>query len=120
MMGAMLKGKIAMILDERRAAVNLAADSGVAVGDVFIVYNEGAEVTDPDSGESLGRIEVVKAQVTVSHVQEKLCIVERPVEAEPEPDQSDVLSARMARVDQYKQASKRTQPIKVGDLARRL
>ncbi len=118
----MLKGKVALILDDRRAALNLGAGSGVAPGDAFVIYLEGAEVADPDSGESLGRLELVKATVTVAHVQEKLCIVETPVVEAPEPDESEVLSARMARVKDFKEAKQgvRGKPIKVGDLARRL
>lgn len=119
-----LIGKVAMVMDRGRLALNVGASSGVEQGDIFVVFEEGAEVVDPDSGESLGRIERVKATVSVVHVQEKLSLAEPPPDEEPAPDpEPDVLSGRMAQVRTAVTRGpkpRRREPVRVGDLARRL
>ena len=70
-----IRGKVARILDERKIALNLGYANGVSVGMYFDVINpNGQDIEDPDTGNSLGSIELPKVRVRVTHVQEKLSV----------------------------------------------
>ena len=127
----MVRGKVARILSETQLVLNVGANHGVEHGMTFIIFEEGEDVTDPDSGESLGLLEWVKAEVVVSHVQESLSIAESKVIEDVNP--TSVLSERLAQLDGGVTTSKREQlhvrrsqmaglpsfsPISVGDSVR--
>jgi hypothetical protein len=58
----MVYAKVARNLHEHRVRVLAGAQDGVAPGMRFVVYEEGKDIKDPDSGESLGKFERVTAQ----------------------------------------------------------
>ena len=67
-----IDGKVAKILDEYSIVINVGRDNGVVDGMVFVVFVQSDdEVKDPDSGETLGKLEHVKDYILVSHVQDK-------------------------------------------------
>jgi len=71
--------KIAHIPDSDRpikVILNVGSDDGVSKGDLYLVYALGEEIFDPDSGESLGQIEILKGRGKVTHVQRKMCTLE--------------------------------------------
>lgn len=94
----MIKGKVASILSRYQLVLNIGAQDGVSADMCFVIYEEGDEITDPDSGEPLGRLELVKGEVRVSHVQESITLVESPRKAQQEEEYT-VLSERLADVD---------------------
>lgn len=72
---APIEGKIARILDEYTVVVNVGRSQGVCEGMPFVIFGvSDDEVKDPDSGESLGRLETVKGYVSATHVQDKVSI----------------------------------------------
>jgi hypothetical protein len=76
---APIEGKIARILDEYSVVINVGRLHGVTEGTPFVIYSPGEEeIKDPDTGKSLGCLEVVKGYVRASHVQENLslCVAE--------------------------------------------
>jgi hypothetical protein len=75
-------GRVARIVGDDSIVINRGSSHGVKEGERFVVFAEGDEVTDPDTGEALGRLEIVKARVVAAHVQEKMttCVAE-PEEA---------------------------------------
>lgn len=84
-MTAPIEGKIARILDEYNVVINVGRLHGVAEGMLFVIYSPGeAEIKDPDTGKSLGCLEVVKGYVRASHVQENLTLCTAQVVAEEE------------------------------------
>lgn len=92
----MITGKVARILNEFQLVLNVGVRQGVKPGMRFLIYEEGEEVRDPENGEALGKLELVKAEVEVVHVQETLCLVqakEKKTESAPM-----VLSAKLAEV----------------------
>ena len=97
-MAEVIEGKVAKILDEYSLIINVGQADGVTPESKFVVYAQGDEVTDPDTGESLGRWEVVKGHIAASHVQERLTVC-KAVGKKPEAPQSDptthTLSAAM-------------------------
>lgn len=128
-----ITGRVARIVDETRLMLNVGSAHGVKPGMHFVVFEEGEDVTDPETGESLGKMELVKAEVVVEHVQERMSLASAPMLKEEDPD-STVLSARLARVRQVApgsvrraklvvnpgqvSGSQRLSPISVGDPVR--
>ena len=66
-----IKGKVAEIIDEYTVVINRGQEHGVEEDMRFVIYEPGEEIKDPDTGESLGNFEYVKAKIEVVNVQEK-------------------------------------------------
>ena len=130
----MITCKVAKILNEFQLILNVGSRQGVAKGMAFVVYEEGEEIQDPETGQSLGKLEIVKGEVEVSHVQETLCLAQS--KELPKQGAPTVLSAKLAEVTPYSKsklekereklhvkssdvsAARVSGPIAVGDLAR--
>jgi hypothetical protein len=91
----MIEGKVAQILSERCVILNVGTAHGVKPGTVFIVLARGEEVRDPDSGAVLGRWELPKGMVRVTHAQERLATCEAYRPSEEADTSGNVLSAAM-------------------------
>ena len=81
-MSTPIEGKVAAIIDDTTLVLNVGSEQGVQEGMAFAIFALQGEIEDPDSGESLGRWEVVKARVLATHVQARLCTVRSPVVGE--------------------------------------
>ena len=68
-----IEGKVIETLSGSVLVLNLGTKHGVTEGMEFGIYDFGEEIIDPGTGEYLGRLEIHKGNVTVSHVQEKMC-----------------------------------------------
>lgn len=64
--------RVAKVIDEYRVVINRGADDGVRPGRKYVLFSIGEEVSDPDSGVSLGRLEILKGLGEVIHVQSKM------------------------------------------------
>ena len=125
-----LYGKILRIFDETTLLVNIGVKDGVKRGDRLVVIEKMGEVKDPDSDESLGELELIKAELVATDVQEKISILK--TEPGRTPSKSLPLSARMVqdsvRADgtQYRMSVAPGEmsgipapsPVKVGDIVR--
>jgi hypothetical protein len=70
-----VEGKVAKILGNNEIVVNRGRKEGVRPGMLFEVFApEGEEVWDPDTGETLGTVEDVKAQAEVTEVKDRLAV----------------------------------------------
>ena len=70
-----LEGKIAKILGNNEVVINRGRSQGVRQGMLFEIFAaEGEEVWDPDTGETLGTVEDVKARAEVTEVKDRLAI----------------------------------------------
>lgn len=65
----MKTGKVIKVLDPTRVVINLGEEDGVEAGQRFVIYEEGDEVIDPDTGQSLGRLEMSRGTARVEHSQ---------------------------------------------------
>lgn len=133
-MSVLINGKVAAIIDDTTLIINVGQKQGVEEGMGFVVYSEHQEIVDPDSGATLGKWEIVKAQLSVSHVQEYMSTVRSLINEIPQ--NSATLSEMMVQhslgqygrqeqerqILQVQEASSSGQPqrqaIKVGDLVR--
>jgi hypothetical protein len=73
-------GKVLRIFDETSLLVNMGKKDGLKRGDKLVVIEKGEEIKDPDSGESLGEIEIAKAELIAADVQERLTILRTETE----------------------------------------
>ena len=70
-----VEGKVAKILGKGEIVVNRGSSHSVRQGMLFEIFApEGEEVWDPDTGETLGTVEDVKAKAEVTEVKEKLSV----------------------------------------------
>ena len=134
-----IEGKVARILDDQTLVLNIGRAQGVEQGMVFCIYTPVEDVTDPDTGESLGAWEAVKGYVQATHPQERLtvCRAYQPKPKEPtSPEErgTHTLSAELVAVSMMSggplakarlnvdrsqlDGMPQVGPITVGDLAR--
>ncbi len=73
--------KVAKVLDRYTLVLNAGSNGGVTIGQRFLIYEIGDEVTDPDSGASLGAIEIVKGTGKVTHIQPMICTIASDMKA---------------------------------------
>lgn len=111
-----ISGSVAAVIDDTTLVLNVGYRDGVCAEMVFTVFSEGQEIVDPQSGESLGRWEIVKAQVVVTHVQERMCTARSPIEGETE--RAGTLSAQMVR-DSFAQTGRRKLEVRATDISGR-
>lgn len=69
-------GKIVKIISDTQIIINIGEKDGVKEGMVFIIYDEGEEVKDPLTGESLGKLEIRKGKLTVKQTMPKMSLLE--------------------------------------------
>ncbi|NIY70944.1 hypothetical protein HCZ30_00675 [Marivivens donghaensis] len=75
------RATVSHVPDDYRAVINRGSLHGVKAGDVYLIYSIGPELFDPDTNESLGRLEEVRGRAKVTHVQEKIATL-RSIEFE--------------------------------------
>ncbi len=64
------------VLSPKQVVLNCGKRDGLTLGSTFAVYQQtGRELLDPDTGESLGELEVPRGTGSVTHLQEKWCVV---------------------------------------------
>lgn len=67
--------KVAKVINDYELVINVGSNKGLIEGSRFIVYSLGNEIFDPDTHESLGKLEIIKGTGKVTHVQEKMAII---------------------------------------------
>ena len=69
--------KVAKIIDEYKVVINAGSRQDVCEGQKYLIYAiDNNEIFDPDTGRSLGYLEIVKGTGIVTHVQEKIATLE--------------------------------------------
>lgn len=81
-------GKVIKVLNPHQVVINLGKEDGLKIGDRYLIYVESEEIIDPDTGLSLGFLEVSRGTTCVSHVQPNMAVLS-----------SDMPSQRQALVD---------------------
>ena len=77
-MSEVINAKVAAIIDDATLVLNVGLEQGVREGMTFLVFDEHAEIVDPDTGQPLGNWEMVKARLVATHIQERMCTVKAP------------------------------------------
>lgn len=68
-------GKVIRILDDKKIIINLGYNDGIGNDDRFEIYEPGKDIIDPETKESLGSFDYVKARVSAIDVQPGFSIV---------------------------------------------
>lgn len=68
--------KIVKIISEYKVVVNAGSNCSIEENDILEVYQPGQEVLDPETGDSLGTLDFIKAKLRVIDVLPKMCICE--------------------------------------------
>ena len=69
-------GQIAKVLNPYTVVINRGKMDGVEEDMRFVIYKLGDDIIDPETGDSLGELEYVKAKVKITYVAEKYSIAE--------------------------------------------
>lgn len=68
--------RVVKVIDPFTLVINLGSNQGVMKGDQFLIYSlEPEALIDPETGENLGFLEIVKGTGSVTHVQEKMSTI---------------------------------------------
>lgn len=68
--------RVIKVIDDFTLVINKGFEHGVKAGDNFLVYYiEPEELIDPLTGESLGKLEIVRGSGSAIHVQQKLTTI---------------------------------------------
>lgn len=72
-----INGVVVNVIDKYKLAINLGQRDNINLGDKFLVYYLSQEdIIDPETNESLGKLEYVVGKGKVIHIQEKMSIIE--------------------------------------------
>lgn len=75
--GMKFPASVVKVIDDYKIVINRGSADGVKPGDKFLVYYvEPEELTDPESGESLGHLEIVRGPGIAIHVQPRMTTLE--------------------------------------------
>lgn len=70
-------GKVVKVIDEYRIVINRGSEHGIEENQKFMLYElDEEELKDPDTGASLGTLEIVKGIGKAIHVQSKITTIE--------------------------------------------
>jgi hypothetical protein len=125
----MIQTKIAKILSPTKVVLSAGAEHGVLEGMIFVIYELGDAVQDPETREPLGQLELHKARIKVSQVQERLSVattlprhVERNLIPTPSFRYTETEYPALPLDESVATAvvEERKLTVKVGDLARSL
>ena len=76
--------RVAHIIDNHSLVLNVGRSDGIETGQRFLVYGlSDDEITDPETGRSLGYLELVRGTGSVSYIQDEMCVItsDKPVPA---------------------------------------
>ena len=68
--------KVCKIIDNYTLVLNVGHLNNVEKNFKFLIYEIGEEIFDPDTNQSLGKLEIVKGTGKVINVQERMCTIE--------------------------------------------
>lgn len=71
-----IEGKVIRVLSSTEVVINRGSEHGIHSGSRFLIFVLGDEIRDPDTGESLGQLEVVRGKAKVKHCQAKITTLE--------------------------------------------
>lgn len=115
--------RVVSILSPTKVVINKGSNDEVEKGQRFVVFSHGDHVKDPETGEDLGQIEVVKGKGEVVHPQERMATLEtyeldditRTVEQDAK---FWMLPERTIR--ESRKVKRQFEDVQIGDLARPL
>lgn len=69
--------RVSYIIDKAQLVLNVGARDNIQPDQRFLIYGlSDKDIIDPATGNSLGRLELVRGTGTVSYIQDTMCIIE--------------------------------------------
>lgn len=68
--------KVVTILNDFSVVINKGSNNGIREDSRFLIVEIGENIIDPDTGKSLGLLEITKGWCKPSHIQENICTIE--------------------------------------------
>ncbi len=115
-----IEGLVARILNDESIVINRGSAHGVKEGMRFAIFTELEEIKDPETGSSLGKLELVKARVVAMHVQENMATAEAEPPVGPatfEDPTEHTLSAEMIAVSLHSSGGRGKLKVDSGQVA---
>lgn len=114
-MSGRFDGKVVNIVDETTVVINLGSDHGVKPGHTFLILGLGEMITDPDTGESLGHLELVRGRAEAKHVQPRMTTLVS-VETLRDPDVKEIKRSTQSgfELSLFRPNNVTTESVKVG------
>ena len=75
--------KVAKVIDDYKLVINKGKDDGIKYGQRFLIYSLEEVIKDPDTGEELERLELVKGTGKTIHVQANISTIKSDMEELP-------------------------------------
>ena len=66
--------KVIRIVDEYSVLINVGAEDGIAKDDLLEIFSVGTEIKDPETGNTIGTFDTIKAVVVADTVYDKFCL----------------------------------------------
>ncbi|PRM98928.1 hypothetical protein [Aliarcobacter cryaerophilus] len=67
--------KVIKVIDDKTLVINAGFKKNIIDNYEFLVYEIGEELFDPDTNESLGKLEIIKGTAKPIHIQENMTII---------------------------------------------
>lgn len=66
--------KVAHVISKFKLVLNIGTDDGYKAGDRFLIYQlSDFDIEDPDTHQSLGKLELVRGRGVITHIQRNIC-----------------------------------------------
>ncbi len=117
------ESKVVKIIDEYRIVFNRGERDGINLNERYLVFEIGEEIFDPDTGESLGRIEIIKGKGKVTHIQEKMSTLETYEQDKlkvPQPKGALGMAMAMGYGADYEYVTRSFEDATVGDIVKKI
>lgn len=70
-------GTVVNVIDNYKVVINIGKEDNISIGEKFLVYYlSNEDIIDPETNESLGKLEYVVGKGKVIHIQEKMSTIE--------------------------------------------
>ena len=115
--------KVIRILDEYTVVINKGADDGITLGMRFLIYEiDPVDLTDPDTKENLGKLEIVKGLGKIIHIQNKIATLQSDKYITTRKIRKPVQSFRhfFDEIESYDEDREMLKDVKIGDLTKRV
>lgn len=92
--------QVAEKIDNFTVVINRGRIDGLHAGDIFLIYRQGKNIIDPETGKSLGTLEIVIGKGKVTYVQEEMATLESATYTIP-PIEKTVTEEERDKYSQY-------------------
>jgi len=81
--------KVVLVQDKYTVVINAGSEKDVRIGKKFLIVGLGEVIIDPDTNEELERLEIVRGNAQVTHVQGKIATL-RSTEYDRKADEREI------------------------------